>query len=395
MVIVDPIEPRSNGSHRPDAKDGPLTGPPGAEMVLPCKSLQETIDFFVSRLGFELVSISPADDPTRAILWGCGLRIRLERDAPGTPGSLCLYLQDADAVVGSDRELSAPNGTKIEIVQWAEDGHRSFPTPSFSLCRHADDSLWREGRAGLRYRDLVPERQGGRLIASHIQIPQGGPVADYVHFHKVEFQIIYCYRGWVRVVYEDQGPPFVMEPGDCVLQPPQIRHRVLESAPGLEVVEIACPAEHETLTAGEFVLPTGVLDTKRLFSSQRFVWHKAADAIWDSSWLKGFECCDTGVSKGSAKFARVHVLRRIKRSEAFLQSHAGELSFFFLLEGGMTLHAAGQRDVRLGEADAFVIPAGLNFAFFDPTDELELLEVTLPAPAKFKRHSPMPLPTSR
>jgi quercetin dioxygenase-like cupin family protein len=41
--------------------------------------------------------------------------------------------------------------------------------------------------------------------------------------------MIYCHRGWVRVVYEDQGEPFVMHPGDCVLQPPGIRHRVLEA----------------------------------------------------------------------------------------------------------------------------------------------------------------------
>jgi quercetin dioxygenase-like cupin family protein len=364
-------------------------------MVLPCNSLKETLDFFVSRLGFELVSIFPADDPTRAVLWGYGLRIRLERDASGTPGSLCLYLKDTDTVVGSDRKLLAPNGTKIEIVERTEDRRRSFPTPSFSLCRHVDNSLWRQGRAGMRYRDLIPERQGGRLIASHIQIPEGGSVADYVHFHDVEFQVIYCYKGWVRVVYEDQGPSFVMHDGDCVLQPPQIRHQVLECAPGLEVVEITCPAEHETYTAGDFVLPTPELNPERSFFGQQFIRHESEHATWNTSWLPGFECRDTSTSKGSANFARVHVLRQTKKSEAFLHSHKGELSFFFLLKGGMTLHATGQCDTRLGEADAFVIPRGLNFAFFDSTDELELLEVTLPGQAQFKRHSSMPAAMSR
>ena len=91
----------------------------------------------------------------------------------------------------------------------------------------------------------------------------------------------------------------------------------------------------------------------------------------------------------------MHVLRQVKKSEAFLYSHAGGLSFFFLLKGGMTLHATGQRDARLGEADAFVIPAGLNFAFFELTDELELLEVTLPGQIQFKRHSSIPPAKSR
>ena len=107
------------------------------------------------------------------------------------------------------------------------------------------------------YRDLIPGRLGGRYIASHITIPEGGPVADWVHYHRVAFQMIYVRRGWVRVVYEDQGEPFVMHAGDLVLQPPEIRHRVLESSPGLEVIEIGCPALHETLADHELELPNG------------------------------------------------------------------------------------------------------------------------------------------
>ena len=98
-----------------------------------------------------------------------------------------------------------------------------------------------QGRAGMLYRDLIPGRLGGRYIASHITIPEGGPVADWVHFHRIALQMIFVRRGWVRVVYEDQGEPFVMNAGDLVLQPPEIRHRVLESSPGLEVVEISAP----------------------------------------------------------------------------------------------------------------------------------------------------------
>jgi hypothetical protein len=45
------------------------------------------------------------------------------------------------------------------------------------------------------YRDLIPGRLGGRFIASHIAIPQGGPVADWVHYHLIRFQMIFCRRG--------------------------------------------------------------------------------------------------------------------------------------------------------------------------------------------------------
>ena len=101
--------------------------------------------------------------------------------------------------------LTAPNGTRIELR--AAEPALSVPAgePSFCVSRADDGAEWVIGRAGMRYRDLLPDRQGGRFIASHIAIPDGGPVPDYVHYHRIRFQLIYCHRGWVRVVYEDQG----------------------------------------------------------------------------------------------------------------------------------------------------------------------------------------------
>lgn len=137
------------------------------------------------------------------------------------------------------------------------------------------DGAWHQGRAGMEYRDLLADRLGGRLIASHIRIREGGPVPDYVHYHAIDFQLIYVRAGWVRVVYEDQGPPFVMHAGDCVVQPPLIRHRVLEASPGLEVIELASPARHATYADHELHLPTPSLRPDRDFSGQRFSWHRA------------------------------------------------------------------------------------------------------------------------
>ena len=119
-----------------------------------------------------------------------------------------------------------------------------------------DKGEWIKGRAGMEYRDLIPGRLGGKVVASHIRLTPGGEVADYVHYHKVAFQMIFCFAGAIRVVYEDQGEPFWLRPGDCVLQPPEIRHRVLEAEAGSEVIEIGCPAVHETWVDHEMQLPT-------------------------------------------------------------------------------------------------------------------------------------------
>lgn len=135
----------------------------------------------------------------------------------------------------------------------------------------AHDSDWAAGRAGMEYRDLIPGRVGGRAIASHIRLTDGGPVADYVHYHKLEFQMIYCLKGRIKVVYEDQGPPFWLEPGDCVVQPPEIRHQVLECTAGAEVLEVSMPAEHETWVDHEMSLPNNGVNPGRDFCGQRFV----------------------------------------------------------------------------------------------------------------------------
>ena len=104
--------------------------------------------------------------------------------------------------------------------------------------------------------------------------------------------------GWVKVVYEDQGEPFVMHAGDCVLQPPEIRHRVLESSAGLEVIEIGCPAEHETIADWSLPLPNDRVDAGRDFGGQRFMRHIAADASYHPWRLDGWEARDTGPTGG-------------------------------------------------------------------------------------------------
>jgi mannose-6-phosphate isomerase-like protein (cupin superfamily) len=195
----------------------------------------------------------------------------------------------------------------------------------------------------------------------------------------------------VRVVYEDQGPPFVLRPGDCVLQPPGIRHRVLEASPGLHVVELSCPAEHVTLLDHDLTLPTAFLRPDRDFGGQRFVHHQAASADWQPAWLPGFEARDTGISAATQGLAGVRVLRPGPTAEAAPMAHDGELLFFFVLQGelGLVLRptptsedhdaaiAPGGRVLR--EADAVAIPAGLTFELVEPSTGLELLEVALPA----------------
>jgi quercetin dioxygenase-like cupin family protein len=348
-----------------------------AAVVLPCAELHPTLAFFTERLGFRLDAIFPADDPAVAVISGHGVRLRLERGRGGAPGVLRLACRDPALLSGGEGELVAPNGTRIELA--LAEAPAPPLRPGSVLTRIGPGSTWIEGRAGMRYRDLVPGGLGGFLSASHIRLDQGGPVNDYVHFHEVRFQLIYCWRGWVRVVYEDQGAPFVLAAGDCVLQPPRIRHRVLESSPGCEVIEVSSPGEHETRVDHELVLPTPSLRRERDFGGQRFLRHERAAAAWKPWRIDGFEARDLGIASATQGLASASVARVSGAPRAGQESSRAEHLFTFVLEGSATLARDEAREEPLSAGDAFVLPAGMGHGFRAFSPALELLEVALPA----------------
>jgi len=227
----------------------------------------------------------------------------------------------------------------------------------------------------MQYRDLIPDRRGGRFIASHIRILDGGPVPDYVHHHDVEFQMIYCYRGWVRVVYEDQGPPFILEAGDCILQPPHIRHRVLECSDHMEVIEVSSPAEHETQVEHDMELPTVEVDINRDFGGQRFVRHQSSKGNWFSGPYDGFEARDTGIGDATSVLASVLVIRPSGHVQPVVISCEAGFVFTFVLQGSMTLLQKNLSPQVFAASDSFVISAGLPATIVDNSDNLEFLHV--------------------
>jgi quercetin dioxygenase-like cupin family protein len=296
-----------------------------SEREIVCEDLSLALDGLRSE-GFRIESIYPADDPHTAVLSreGSSVRVTTRPDAP--PPS-------------------------YDLPDFA---------PEFVFARAGGSSA--EGRAGMLYRELIPGRLGGRYIASHITIPEGGPVSDWVHYHRVALQLIAVVKGWVRVVYEDQGEPFVMEAGDLVLQPPGIRHRVLESSAGLEVVEISAPAVHETFADHGLHLPNGRGDPDRLYSGQRFLRHVASDGR------------NIGLKRATAGLADAQTLRFLLGETLEVPPHDGELVFGFVTEGSG--HLEFREGFNLTLADAFVIPAAEPWRVTAGPHGLSLLHVT-------------------
>ena len=251
----------------------------------------DTLDFATSLAelrdgGARLLTIRPADDPAEALLeTSDGDRVRLRR------------------------------------------------TP-VALSRGDDRHGWHTGRAGMHYRDLIPDRWDGRFVASHIAVPAGGEVPDDVHFHHVRFQFLAVRRGWVRLVYEDQGDPFVMEAGDVVLQPPTIRHRVLETSPGFEIVEVGAPADHLTTLDHSLALPNGTGDVDRRWEGQRFVHYRAGSGAPVAFDTPGFSALDTGI--GAATDGVVEGRMATAADGSVAAPIAAEFRFGFVRDGSVS-----------------------------------------------------------
>ncbi|MFK8022638.1 MAG: cupin [Ilumatobacter sp.] len=346
-----------------------------------CTDLDAEVAWFRDELGFSIHLVSPADDPARVVLRSKDGAVDLRRGEFDRPASLVV-----EAV--SERTMTSPGGTSVAFVRPASSGpvgaEMPMPPsqPSLTVVAPSDD--FGVGRAGMEYRDLLPDRWGGRFIASHIRIHDGGDVDDWVHFHRIRFQMIYVAAGWVDVVYEDQGAPFRMHAGDCVVQPPEIRHRVLRSSPGLEVIEIGCPAEHDTISDPSLALPNGRHRPDRDFAGQRFTRHVAADAelrSWvDPSW----DVRETGIGSATTGLADAVVVSpsrdRESTGETEVLAHDGEFVLVVGLSGNATIEV-GERSVALTPRTSLAIPPDSLWAWRGADEEHRSLVIEMPAAA--------------
>lgn len=122
--------------------------------------------------------------------------------------------------------------------------------PSTFVLNKARDNPFRgDGlRAYREYRDLgVGDATGGRIHAHIIRTTAPCPPdGSGLHYHDLEFQMVFCLKGRSTVWFEGQGEVQI-EAGDSWIQPPGIRHNVLYYSEDYELLEITMPAEYETV----------------------------------------------------------------------------------------------------------------------------------------------------
>ena len=154
-----------------DSLDNPLAGA-RAEILVPSVGIREDMPFFTKRLGFRLDQIFPADDPTVAVLSGHGVG-SADRALTMCRCPRCASWSRPSLVADGERELVAPNGMRVEIDR-RDPEMVTPPTRHNYIVRRLADQAPGDRAAGMHYRDLIPDRLGGSIIASHIRIPDGG-----------------------------------------------------------------------------------------------------------------------------------------------------------------------------------------------------------------------------
>jgi mannose-6-phosphate isomerase-like protein (cupin superfamily) len=123
------------------------------------------------------------------------------------------------------------------------------PRQTFNVSHLREEDFRADGlRSYARYRDLgMGKATGGRLQAHVIRmVPPCDPaVVSNRHYHDVELQMIYVLKGWMKGEYE--GQVVTLRQGSAWLQPPRIKHTVLDYSDDCELLEIIVPAEFDTV----------------------------------------------------------------------------------------------------------------------------------------------------
>ena len=127
---------------------------------------------------------------------------------------------------------------------------RSRPKQRIAISHHRDEDFVTNGlRAYAKYRDLGFAEASDGLAQAHV-IRLIGPCnpaeVSKLHFHDVEFQMVYVLKGWIKTYLEGQGETLMKE-GSSWTQPPRIRHLIMDYSDDVELLEVILPAEFKTV----------------------------------------------------------------------------------------------------------------------------------------------------
>ena len=127
---------------------------------------------------------------------------------------------------------------------------RTKPKQRIAVSHHREEDFKADGlRAYAKYRDLGIVDATSGLARAHV-IRFTGPCnpaeVSKLHFHAVDFQMVYVLKGWVKTYMEGVGETTFSE-GSSWTQPPRIKHLIMDYSDDVELLEVILPAEFKTV----------------------------------------------------------------------------------------------------------------------------------------------------
>jgi mannose-6-phosphate isomerase-like protein (cupin superfamily) len=127
---------------------------------------------------------------------------------------------------------------------------KARPKQRIAVSHHREEDFKSDGlRTYAKYRDLGIKDATHGLAQAHVirlQGPCNPEEVSKLHYHDIEFQMVYVLKGWVKTYMEGQGE-MMMKEGGCWTQPPRIRHMILDYSDDVELLEVILPADFKTV----------------------------------------------------------------------------------------------------------------------------------------------------
>ena len=148
------------------------------------------------------------------------------------------------------KTVARAKSTKRRAVKAKPPIKAKWPKQTF-VVSHSRGSDFEEGlRSYAKYRDLGVSKATRGAVQAHVirMVPPCVPAeVSQRHYHKVDFQLVYMLKGWMKGEYDGQGE-IMMREGSCWIQPSGIKHTVLDYSDDCEMLEIILPADFDTVT---------------------------------------------------------------------------------------------------------------------------------------------------
>jgi hypothetical protein len=127
---------------------------------------------------------------------------------------------------------------------------RARPKQRVAISHYRDEDFKADGlRAYAKYRDLgVAEASAGLARAHVIRLigPCDPHIVSKLHFHDIDFQMVYVLKGWVKTYMEGIGET-IFSDGSSWTQPPKIKHLIMDYSDDVELLEVILPADFKTV----------------------------------------------------------------------------------------------------------------------------------------------------